>query len=190
MGGELPPAIRAGRAGRAAAALRDLRSCVLRPRPDDGERRDGCDSPAAGGTTSIWTSDVVISLWIGHAAIARWIWARCSSVSGPNSSTRTRMRYTPARSWLSSLSTCDSTRSSGMPWRLAYHIAVIALQVASAASKKSCGPGPESWPPVAAATSEVNEWLRTRTVLGYSPARRVWESIVFMMDLGVVQRGG
>ena len=48
--------------------------------------------PAAGGMTSIWTSEVVISLWIGQAAIARWIWARCSSVSGPNSSTRTRMR--------------------------------------------------------------------------------------------------
>src|SRR5215468_9572449 len=74
-----------------------------------------------------------------------------------------------------------------MPWRLAYHIAVIALHVASAASKKSCGPGAESWPPVATPTSDVNEWLRTRTVFGYSPARRVCESIVFMRHLGLFQ---
>src|ERR1700709_1974013 len=99
---------------------------IARPALDDEGDHD---------TVSTMTSEVVISLWIGHLPAAAKTRARSTSVSVPCRVSFTFSTYLPVRSWLSSRSTCTSMPSSGMLLCFANQVAVSALHEASAASK-------------------------------------------------------
>src|SRR5690349_199303 len=75
-----------------------------------------------------------------------------------------------------------------MPFLLAYQVAVSVLQTASAASKYSCAPGAESFPPDATDMSAASVWFPIRRICAYSFGCAVSQSIV--MDTSVSRSFG